>query len=95
MKLTMYPCSTEEDYFRIRNFLREVFLLNDRLEHSWNVARLDYWRWHFIQTCNVCESLEKGMVIWETTDGRIITALNDLGDGEIRMHVHPHFRCNA
>ena len=92
MKLTMYPCSTEEDYFRIRNFLRKIFLLNDRLEHSWNVARLDYWRWHFIQTCNVCESLEKGMVIWEATDDRIIAALNDLGDGEIRLHVHPHFR---
>lgn len=91
MKLTIHNCN-EDDFFRARNFLREVFLLNDRLEHSWNVARLDYWRWHFIQTCSVCESLEKGMVIWETDDGRIMAALNELGDGEIRLHVHPHFR---
>ncbi|MCK7461757.1 MAG: hypothetical protein MZU84_06705 [Sphingobacterium sp.] len=39
MKLSMRPCPNEDDYFRVRNFLREVFLLNDRLEHSWNVAR--------------------------------------------------------
>ena len=90
MKLTEH-CN-ENDFFRARNFLREVFLLNDRLEHSWNVARLDYWRWHFIGTCRVCESLEMGMTLWETTDGKIAAALNDLGDGEVRLHVHPHFR---
>ena len=92
MKATLRTCSTEDNFFRTRNFLREVFLLNDSLEHSWNIARLDYWRWHFIQTCHVCESLEKGMTLWETSDGRIAAALNDLGGGEIRMHVHPHFR---
>lgn len=92
MKLSMRPCQNEDDYFRVRNFLREIFLLNDRLEHSWNVARLDYWRWHFIATCRVCESLEKGMTLWETPDGRIAAVLNDLGGGEIRLHVHPHFR---
>lgn len=92
MKPTVRPCETEEDFFRVRNFLREVFLLNDRLEHSWSVARLDYWRWHLIQTCHVCESLEKGMMLWETGNGRIAAVSNDLGDGEIRLHVHPHFR---
>ncbi len=92
MKPTLRPYQNEDDYFRVRNFLREVFLLNDRLEHSWNVARLDYWRWHLIGTCRVCESLEKGMTLWETSDGRIAAVLNDLGGGEIRLHVHPHFR---
>jgi GNAT superfamily N-acetyltransferase len=92
MKLTLRSCNNEEDYWRIRSFLREVFLLNDRLEHSWNVARLDYWRWHLIQTCHVCESVDKGMSFWETANGKIAAALNDLGDGEIRMHVHPHLR---
>lgn len=92
MKPTLRSCNTEDDYFRVRNFLREVFLLNDRLEHSWNVARLDYWRWHFIATCRVCESLEKGMMLWETHDGRIAAVLNDLGGGEIRLHIHPRFR---
>lgn len=92
MTPTLRHCDNEEDFFRARNFLREVFLLNGRLEHSWNVARLDYWRWHFIRTCHVCESLEKGMILWETPDGRIAAALNDLGGGEVRLHVHPHFR---
>ncbi len=92
MKLSMRPCQYEDDYFRVRNFLREVFLLNDRLEHSWNVARLDYWRWHFIATCRVCESLEKGLILWEAPDGRIAAVLNDLGGSEIHLHVHPHFR---
>ncbi len=91
MKLTQHPITTENDFFRARNFLREAFLLNDRLEHSWSVPRLDYWRWHFIQTCSVCESVEKGMILWETDDGKIIAALNDLGGGEIRLHVHPRF----
>ena len=41
MKPIMRPLTTADDYFRARNFLRAVFLLNDRLEHRWNVARLD------------------------------------------------------
>lgn len=82
----------EDDFWRVRNFLREVFLLNDRLEHSWHVARLDYWRWHFINTCRIFESVEKGMALRENTDGKITAALNHLGSGELRLHVHPHHR---
>ena len=92
MKPVLRSCNNEEYYFRIRNFLREVFLLNNRLEHSWNVARLDYWRWHLILTCRVCESIEKGTILWETTDGNIAAVLIDFGNGEIRLHVHPQFR---
>ena len=44
MNITQRVFQIENDYWRIRNFPREVFLLNDRLEHSWSVARLDYWR---------------------------------------------------
>lgn len=46
----------------------------------------------FFQTCSVCDSAEKGLVLWETDNGKIIAALNDFGGGEIRLHVHPHFR---
>jgi mycothiol synthase len=93
--LTRHTCHKEDDFWRVRNFLREVFLLNDRLEHSWTVARLDYWRWHFIETCGVCASVEKGLTLWETASGTIAAALNDLGAGEIRLHVHPQFRSVA
>ena len=48
MKLALRVFQTEEDHWRIRAFLREVFLVNGRRELSWHVARLDYWRWHGI-----------------------------------------------
>jgi mycothiol synthase len=92
MKPTFHACTKEDDFWRARNFLREIFLLNDRLEHSWNVARLDYWRWHYIKTCNIFGSVEKGMTLWEDTDGRIIAVLTHLGGSELRLHIHPHFR---
>lgn len=92
MKLTFRTCTKEDDFWRTRNFLRETFLLNSRLEHSWNVARLDYWRWHYIKTCNIFESVEKGIALWENTDGKIVAALNHLGGGELRLNIHPHFR---
>jgi mycothiol synthase len=92
MELTFHVCTNEDDFWHARNFLREIFLLNNRLEHSWNVARLDYWRWHYIKTCNILEAAEKGMTLWENADGKIIAALNHLGGSELRLHVHPHFR---
>jgi mycothiol synthase len=92
MKLNMIRCQNESDFWRIRNFLRETFLLNDRIEHSWNVARLDYWRWHYIMTCQVCEPFEKVTVAWQTEDGRIAAVLHPIGQGEVRLHIHPGFR---
>ena len=92
MKITRRPYAGEEDYWRLRHFLRDVFMLNDRREHSWHVARLDYWRWHFILNCHVCESIEKATTLWETGDGTIAAMLNPIGSGEIRMHVHPLIR---
>lgn len=92
MKITRFPYQSENDFWRARNFLREIFLLNDRLEHSWNVVRLDYWRWHYILTCNICESVGKGLILWQTAKGKIAAVLNDIGNGEIRLHVHPQFR---
>lgn len=92
MKLSFRACTNEDDFWHARNFLREIFLLNGRLEHSWNVARLDYWRWHYIKTCNVLESVKKGMTLWKNADRKIIAVLNHLGGSELRLHVHPHFR---
>ncbi|MBI5943593.1 MAG: GNAT family N-acetyltransferase [Chloroflexi bacterium] len=92
MTLNLHPCDKEDDYWHARNFLREIFPLNDRLEHSWHVARLDYWRWHYIKTCNIFESVEKGMALWENADGKIVAVLNHIGGSELRLHVHPHFR---
>lgn len=95
MKYRKHAYQTEEDYYLIRNFLREVFLINDRLEHSWHVARLDYWRWHLILNCHSCDPIEKVTTIWKNEDGVIVGVLHPLGEGEIRLHVHPEYRSQA
>ncbi len=41
MKLIQRMYAQEDDYWRMRAFLREVFLLNNCQELSWQVARLD------------------------------------------------------
>ncbi len=88
----MQQAQTEDDYWRIRNFLREVFLLNGRREHSWHVARLDYLRWHFILNLQVCDPVEKAATLWETAGGQIAAVLHPVGWSEVCLHVHPHFR---
>lgn len=82
---------SEDDYWRMREFLRQVFLLNDRRERSWHVARLDYARWH---TCLNCAGvgLEDVAHLWES-DGRIVAiVMPDGGRGEAHVSVHPHLR---
>lgn len=86
------PYQTEDDYWRIRRFLREVFLLNDRRERSWHVARLDYWRWHLIPNAHACAPVEEVTSLWETADGTIAAVLHPSSTGDIRLHVHPLFR---
>jgi len=95
MKLAMRPYQTEDDYWRIRAFLREVFLLNGQCERSWHVARLDYWRWHFIKNCLVCDSVERVTYLWETVGGQIAAVLHPVSLGEAFLHVHPGFRTPA
>jgi ribosomal protein S18 acetylase RimI-like enzyme len=85
----------EEDFWRIRAFLREVFLLNGRRELSWHVARLDYWRWHFVENCGSCGPLEEVTFLWETGDGQIAAVLHPVFVGEAFLHVHPAYRSQA
>ena len=85
---------TEDDSWRMRGFLRQVLLLNDRRARSWHVARLDYARWH---TCLNCAHvrLEDVAYLWET-DGQIIAMLMpDGGRGEAHLSVHPERRTSA
>lgn len=92
MHLTRIPILVEADFWRLRNFLRQVFLLNNRLEDSWNVARLDYWRWHYILTCQTCDPFEKVTIVWETPSGELAAFLHPISPGEVRLHVHPAYR---
>ncbi len=91
MKLTMRTYQAEDDYWRIREFLRQVFWLNDRREKSWHVARLDYWRWHVNENI-VHYRFEEVVFIWEMADGQIAAVLNPEGKGQVFLQVHPGLR---
>jgi GNAT superfamily N-acetyltransferase len=92
MNLTMRPYLGEEDFWRIRSFLRELFLLNGRQELSWHVARFDYWRWHYVENCQTCDPIDQVTFIWETPDREIGAVLHPVNTGEAFLHVHPDFR---
>jgi mycothiol synthase len=81
----------EDDYWQIRQFLREVFLLNGRHEISWPVMRMDYWRWFGIDILGDGR-LETDVFIWELPDGRMAGVLNREGAGEAFLQVHPALR---
>jgi mycothiol synthase len=91
MKLTMRTYQTEEDYWRIRGFLRQLMTLNGRRELCWHVARLDYW-WWFINPDIEKIVLEENVFLWETESGEIAAVLNPEGRGQAFLQVHPEFR---
>lgn len=92
MQLTRRPYCNEDDFWRVRNFLREVFLLNGRYEHCWHVARLDYWRWHLILNLQACDPVEQVIDLWETGSGELAAVMHPVYAGEVFLHVHPHLR---
>jgi GNAT superfamily N-acetyltransferase len=87
----MRQYQTENDWWRIRAFLRQVFLLNGRRELSWHIARLDYWRWHGVANCGHGE-LARDVFIWESRDGEIAAVLNCEGPGDAFLQMHPGFQ---
>jgi len=90
MKPLMRNYQSEEDYWRIRSFLREVSLLNDRHDYSWDILRWDYWRWHV--NLNIFQlKLEEVVRLWEL-DGQIVAVLNPDSPGEAFFQVHPGCR---
>ncbi len=91
MKLTMRRYHDTDDYWRIREFLREVFMANARREQSWQVNRFDYWRWHGVENLGHGR-LEKDVFIWEASDGQMASVLNPEEPGQVYLQVHPGFR---
>jgi GNAT superfamily N-acetyltransferase len=86
----MRPYQAEADYWRIREFLRALSLLNDRHDYAWSLLRWDYWRWHVNE--NIFKlSLPEVISLWEK-DGEIVAMLNPDSPGEAFFQVHPAFR---
>lgn len=88
MKPAFRPYQTEDDFWSMREFLRKVFILNDRLMTCWHVARLEYARWH---TCLNCAKvgLEEVAFLWEANDQIVAILMPDGGFGEAHFLVHP------
>jgi mycothiol synthase len=80
----------EGDYWRIRQFLRQVSLLNDRHDFAWSLLRWDYWVWHIHR--NIFH-FDLGSVVhlWEA-NGEIVAMLNPDTPGEAFFQIHPAFR---
>ena len=92
MNPIMRNYSDENDFWLIRNFLREVLVINGLREFSWHVARLDYWRWHGIENCHATDPVKEVTYIWETEERQIVSVLNPEERGQVFLHVHPAFQ---
>jgi GNAT superfamily N-acetyltransferase len=87
MAYTSDHARDEDDYYRVRDFLRECYLLNGRREFCWQPYRLDYARWHGL--LNISEMrFEDAMFVWEI-DGRIAGVLNAEDKRNAFLQVHP------
>lgn len=88
MKYQMRKYQNEDDFWRMREFLRQVFFLNNLRQYSWHVARLDYAHWH---TCLNCAhvGLEEIAYLWENNSELAAFLMPDGGRGEAHLNVHP------
>jgi mycothiol synthase len=91
MMLLKRAYQTEDDFWRIRDFLQVVFLLNNHRMLCWPVSRWDYWRWHGIMNLGV-GSLERDVTLWETDEGQIAAVLNPEEPGQVFLQIHPSFK---
>ncbi len=89
MKPRMRNYQSEEDYWCIRQFLREASLLNNRHDFAWSLLRWDYWRWHVNE--NIFQfDLQDVITLWHL-DGKTVAMLNPDSPGEAFFQIHPAF----
>jgi mycothiol synthase len=81
----------EDDYWRLRAFLRRVYLLEGRHERSWHVARLDYARWHACLN-GAGVGLDEVAWLWEADAEVVGLVMPDGGRGEAHLSVDPGLR---
>jgi len=93
MAITMSRRPLNTEYWRLRTFFRDVFLLNQRRELSWQVARLDYWLWFINAELN--KPPLEDVFVWEDADGGIVGVVNAESPGDVFLQVHPKMRSAA
>ncbi len=94
MKLTMRSYKNDEDYWRIREFLRQVMLSNNRRDLSWHVTRWDYLFWSVNPDAEKIK-FEENVFLWETESGQIAAVLHPEDRGHIFLQIHPEFCTSA
>ncbi|MCF7919253.1 MAG: GNAT family N-acetyltransferase [Candidatus Cloacimonetes bacterium] len=92
MEFTKRKYAGEDDYWQIRIFLRECFLLNGRREDCWQPAILDYWRWHINRNCFERE-IDDQIWLWENREKRISAVLHSAGKRDAILDIHPQYKC--
>ena len=91
MKLTMRLYNSDEDYWRIREFLRSVMSANNRRDLCWHVTRWDYLFWS-IKPEHERIKVEESVFLWETENGQIAAVLHPEDRGCVFLDIHPDFR---
>ena len=91
MNMRVRQYQDESDYWKIREFLRQTFLKNNRRELSWQASRFDYYRWHVVENISR-RKLEKDVHVWENGEGQIAAVLNPEGPGYAYMQVDPEYK---
>ena len=77
----------EEDTWRIREFLRDCYIINDRREFCWSLLRWDYWIGHINR--NIFHfPLDETVSMWEK-NGRLVAVVNPDASGEAFLQIHP------
>ena len=88
MKPIMRRYQRPEDYWRIRQFLRDLLITNRLHQVAWDLARFDYWRWHGI--LNMKDgTLETDVFLWEDRAGELVAVLNREAPGSVFLQIHP------
>jgi mycothiol synthase len=94
MALMMRRYNDDDDYWRIRQFLRDVAPGNRAWDLNWAVYRFDYCRWHAWENIEH-PRLPDVVFLWETPDGGIAAVLHPEGRGEAFLQVDPVLRTSA
>jgi len=62
MTFRMRQYTTDDEYWRLREFFRRLRMADQRPSQRWDTASFDYWRWHMLE--NVFERSPEELRYW-------------------------------
>lgn len=86
-KYYFYKVEKEQSYWQVRDFLRQVWRFTDDKTMNWNVARLDYNRWHMYRNCYELDLLDY-IYICQCQSEIVAVFIADCQSG-YHLQVHP------